>query len=193
MKITYNKNPLYTTIELNDFEKKELWYKIKINEMEDILLEAHFNLTDGKFYDLNKARENLDPDYYLDDDNKKSNLDKRADLLLEHYLLELQSCHIGDCTCFACGCPKCMAEQMLGINTLKGLNKHSAHKIYVAFGQNNENTIDQALDFLKNYNPVKGPGWENFSQEDFNKYISGWAAEAKLAYDWLIDYKNNYL
>ena len=33
MKITYNKNPLLTTVELDENEKKELWYKIKIQEM----------------------------------------------------------------------------------------------------------------------------------------------------------------
>ena len=51
MKITYNKNPLFTTVELDENEKKELWYKIKIKEMEELLFSAHFYLEE-KYFDL---------------------------------------------------------------------------------------------------------------------------------------------
>ena len=129
MKITYNKNPLFTTVELDENEKKELWYKIKIQEMEEILFSAHFYLEE-KYFDLKRAKDDLDPDYYCnEEDNKKSKLDERCDMLLETFLSELQSNHIGDCTCVACSCMKCHAEGLLGIDTIKGLGKHTAHKI----------------------------------------------------------------
>ena len=57
MKITYNKNPLLTTVELDENEKKELWYKIKIKEMVEILFSAHFYLEE-KYYNLQKAKNN---------------------------------------------------------------------------------------------------------------------------------------
>ncbi len=190
MKITYNKNPLWTTIELDESEKKELWYKIKIKEMEELLFDAHFHLEEGNYYDLNQARKAVDPDYYITgNDGDENKIDKRCDEILNYYLSELQSNHVGDCTCVPCSCLKCHAEDLIGIHTTQGLSKHSAHKINVAFGNNNEKTIDEALDYLKNYNPTKGLGWEKFSQEDFDKHIPRWKSEAKNAYDWLLKYK----
>ena len=194
MKITYNKNPLFTTVELDENEKKELWYKIKVKEMEELLFDAHFHLQEGQYYDLNKARNAVEPDYYLDEDDngEKSKLDKRADLLLEHYLAELQSNHVGDCTCVPCSCSECHAESILGIDTIPGLGKHSAYKIDGAFGKNNEKTIDEAIESLANYKPVRSGSWENYPQEDFDKHLPRWTAEAKLAHDWLVNYKNTY-
>jgi hypothetical protein len=191
MKITYNKNPLDSTIELNEYEIKELWYKIKLAEMEDLLLEAHFNVEEGKYFDLEKARKKLNPEYYCSDD--KTKLDERCDTLLTYYLEELKSNHCGDCTCVACSCGKCHAEALLGINTTKGLGKHSAYKIDGAFGTNNEKSIDEAIESLANYNPgTKGPAWNKFSQEEFNKYIPRWMDEAKTAHDWLVNYKTEH-
>jgi hypothetical protein len=134
MKINYNKNPLYTTIDLEEYEKKELWLKIKISEMEELLSSASMYLEE-KYFNLEKARKEVDTDYYFSDD--KSPIDKRCDTLLEHYLEELQSYHVGDCTCVACSCSKCQAESLLGINTMPGIGKHSAYKINGAFGKYN--------------------------------------------------------
>ncbi len=195
MKITYNKNPLWTTIELDEAEKKELWLKIKIKEMEELLFDAYFHLREkDKDFNLESARKAVEPDYYLGvTDNEKSDIDKRCDEMLEYYLAELQANHVGDCTCVPCSCIKCYAEDLLGINTTKGLGKHSAYKINAAFGNKNEKTIEEALESLKNYNPTKGDAWSKFSQEEFDKHVPRWKAEAKLAYDWLLKYKNEKL
>jgi hypothetical protein len=192
MKINYNKNPLFTTIDLNETEKKELWYKIKIAEMEELLFSAAFALKEGQYFDLEEARRSVDMDYYCTDE--KSPLDERCDILLEHFLGELQSRHVGDCTCVACSCSKCHAESFLDINTMKGLGKHSANKIDGAFGKDNEKTIDEAIASLANYeiNPdnFKDPAWEKLG--GYEQYIPRWKAEAVAAHDWLVKYKNEH-
>lgn len=186
MKITYNKNPLYTTIELDEQERKEFWYKIKLQEMENLLFEAHFNLEDGKYFNLNSARDAVDPSYYtVEEDVEKSKLDEHCDMLLNYYLESLQSCHVGDCTCVPCSCSKCHAESILGIDTIKGLGKHSAYKIDNAFGKGNEKSIDEAIESLANYDPkANWEGWE--------AHAPRWNAEAKAAHEWLVAYKSKY-
>ena len=64
MKIIYNKNPLLTTIELNELEKKEFWYKIKLKEMEDLLYSAHFYLEESNIQNIDKTKKYLDPLYF---------------------------------------------------------------------------------------------------------------------------------
>lgn len=192
MKITYNKNPLFTTIDLDENDKKELWYKIKVAELEELLSSTHFYLEEGKYFNLERARKEADPEYYCTDE--KSPLDKRCDELLEHYVSELQSRHIGDCTCLACSCSKCHAESLVGIDTIPGLGKHSAHKIDGAFGKHNEKTIDEAIDSLANYDPKpsdpNSDGWKKLG--GYEQYIPRWKAEAKNAHDWLVNYKNEH-
>jgi len=192
MKITYNKNPLCTTIELDEHDKQLLWQKIKLEELEDLLFDVYFHLQDGKYFDLDAAKKSADPEYYCTED--KSPIDKRCDQLLEHYIVELQGNHVGDCTCVACSCSKCHAESLLGIDTIPGLGKHAASKINGAFGKNNEKSIDDVIHYLANYeiNPA------NFTDEAWQKlggyeqYVPRWMAEAKLAHDWLVNYKNEH-
>jgi hypothetical protein len=193
MIINWDKNPLHTTIELDEYEQKELWYKIKIAEMEELLFNTHFYLQEGKYFNLEDARKQANASYYLsDDDNKRSDLDQRCDDMLKYYLIELQSFHSGDCTCVACSCSKCHAETLLGIDTIKGLGKHSAYKIDEAFGKHNEKTIDQALDSLANYDVVRAGSWLKYPKEDFDQHVPRWKEEAKLAYQWLKQYKQEH-
>lgn len=122
MKINYHKTPLYTTVDLDEHEQKKLWYKMKINEMEELLSSAAFSLEEGKYFNLEEARREVAVEYYYpDNDHEKSGLDKRCDTLLVHYLEELQGYHVGDCTCVACSCSKCHAESILGIDTILGI------------------------------------------------------------------------
>jgi hypothetical protein len=185
MKIIYNKNPLRTTVELDEIEKKEFWYKIKINEMTNLLYEAHFFLEEN----LEKVKKAVDPEYYSSENNE---LDKRCDLLLEQYLNDLQDIHVGDCTCVAMSCSKCHAESILGIDTIPGLKKHSSYKIDGAFGKNNEKTIEEAIESLKNYKVnIENPKeWDRLG--GYEQYIPRWMEEAKDAHDWLVDYKNRH-
>lgn len=191
MKIIHNKNPLCTIVELDYNEKKELWYKIKIEIMEEWLSSTHFYLEEGEYFNLEKARKYSNTENYIsNDDNVKSKLDTFSDELLETYISELKSNHCGDCTCVPCSCMKCHAESLLGIDTIPGLNKHAAHYINSAFGYKNYNTIEQALEYLLNHKPVKSKGWENATQEDFDKYLARWNKQATEAYEWLLSYKN---
>lgn len=191
MKINWNKNPLHTTIDLDENEKKELWYKIKIELMDERLFSAHFHLEEGKYFDLQRARQEVNPDYYCTDD-EKSPLDKRCDEMLEYYLADLQDVHVGDCTCVACSCGKCHAESLLNIDTIKGLGKHSACKVDGAFGKDNEKSIDEAIASLANYVPVRSEAWLKYPEEDFYRHVPRWKEESKVAHDWLVQYKKEH-
>lgn len=196
MKITWNKNPLDTVIELDDHEKELLKKTIKLKEYEDMIFFAWFHLDESnKCFSIQDARKELDPEYWCNDEEGKqdhSKLDTRVDVLHGHYLAELKRDHSGDCTCFPCSCAKCNVESMIGINTIKGLDKYSANKINAAFGKKNERTIDEAIYELENYDPVPTPdsGWDK--REDFEQYIPKWKAEAQRAADWLKKYRDDH-
>ena len=193
MKITYAPNPLYTTVELTDHEKQLFWFKVKSKELEERLLEAHFYL-EPEFHNMEKVKYFLDPDYYSTDETgkEKSKLEQRVDNLVDYYISDLQGPHIGDCTCVPASCSKCHAEYILGIDTRPGLGKYQASQINIAFGDKNINTIDQAIDKLVNYQPIMDPksGWK--SQKDFDSHIPRWREQAKLAAEWLINYRDQH-
>lgn len=188
MKITYTPNPLCTTVELDEHEKKELWYKLKIEGMVDKLFTVHYELKCKEKRggpDMERIAEAVDPSYYLGN-AERNPVDRRADELLEHYLEELQGRHVGDCTCFAMSCSKCNAESLLGIDTIKGLPKHSAHKIGEAFSYKDgdvwkERPITEALAYLRNYDPK--PSWAGYEA-----HVPRWRAEVKVALEWLEAY-----
>ena len=197
MKINYHKNPLYTTIELSEHEKKELWYKIKIEELEELLTEASVYLMEGNLFNIDKARKKLDVDYLFNENEEskeKSKIDKRCDMLLDFYIKELQLYHLGDCTSMPTSCGKCSAESILGIDTLAGLKKKSIYHINNAFGKDNHRTIDEAIEYLKNYNPIPtDPNSEKWKRlGGYEQYVDGWKEGARLAHDWLVEYKAKY-
>jgi hypothetical protein len=185
MKITYKENPLDTVVELDEHEKKELWYKIKIDEMEDRLFMAHYYY--NKEGGADDVQYYLDPEYYCTDE--KSPLDKRCDQMLEWFIEELKGYHNGDCTCVPASCIKCHAERKLGIDTIEGLGKHSAHKIDHAFREHG--TIDAVLESLKEFNPKISDVWKN-NREGWEEHLPRWKQEAKHAYDWLLKYKEEH-
>jgi alpha-L-fucosidase len=89
-------------------------------------------------------------------------------------------------------CVKCMAEEALGISTIEGLGKHSAHKIMGAFGENS--SIDEAINRLetKPDYTYKPESWINFSQKEYEKHIPRWEAERLAALKWLKTYKEEH-
>lgn len=187
MIITYDKNPLHTIVELDDNEKKELWYKIKINELEDRISSTKFYLRNNKYFNIDKARDALDIEYDESDNNQ---LDEYCNQLLDYYVNQLALSHSGDCTCAPYTCDKCYAESLLGIDTIKGLERHSANKIKKAF--DNNRTIDEALEYLSNYDGIPDDLilWEAVG--GYKQYVDKWKSEAKSAYDWLLLYKKSY-
>lgn len=191
MKITYNENPLKTTVELDDHDKQVFWLKIKIEELQDRLFDVHFNLQPDDYYDLDRARTYCDPvNYIQEDDAEKVAVDKRVDRLLESFTKELMGEHCGDCTRVACSCLKCRAEDILGVNTLAGLGELS--QIGGAFGKG-RGLVD-ALAYLKDHkiSREKPAGWTRSTQEEYEKYIPGWEAQQTRAYEYLRAYAEEH-
>lgn len=176
MEITYTENPLNTVILVNEEEKKEMRYKLMIELLYDKIYGGAFYLKDGEYYNIDEAKKCLDAE----------DVEKECDQLLEWYVAELKLPHIGDCICFPASCGKCYGEDLLGISTLKGLPKHSANKIDVAFRKYNNR--EDVLNHLKNYIPhIDDPKkWERMG--GYEQYIPRWKEEAKSAYEWLSNY-----
>jgi hypothetical protein len=191
MKIIYTQNPLRTQIELDAHEKKELWYKIKIDKFEDLLMSTHISLEKGDFFDLERAREATDPKDWCTDE-----IDKRVDTTLAHFINALVDMHDGDCTCVPGSCLKCHAEDFVGVNTLPGLGKHEAYKIKAAFynkAGTQESTLEEAIMKMElPYNPTKGVGWESCSDEAFQSHMPRWKAEHEGALEWLKKYRDQH-
>ncbi len=189
MKINWHKNPLYSEVLLSEQEKRELWWKIRSEEMQDLLYEAHFRLKEGPHFNIEEARNHVKPDYYLSDTGK-TGLDKRADELLAHFIEELAGWHVGDCTCVACPCSKCHAESLLGIDTIPGLSKHAAYKIRDAFGAANSAALDDVIEQLRDYEPTPPADVESWNKVGgWDKHVPRWRAEAAGAYEWLLAYR----
>ena len=189
MKITYKENPLAATVELDEHEKEIFKLKLRLKEYEEMIFEAHFELTQNEWHNKNikprtleeavaKACKQLDPEYWCTDELSK--LDKRVDELFEHYIAELQDHHGGDCTCFACSCSKCHAEEMLGIDTLKPYpGKHQLHKIESAFRHPEITTCEEAITHLQSQIPFK-------ATEEWHKgHEVRWTAETVQAIEYL--------
>lgn len=173
MKITYNENPLKTTVELDEQDKQVFWLKIKVKELEDRLFSTHFSLTSENHFDLDQAKKDCHPDDYIqEDDGVRVTVDKRADQMLEAYTKELVGEHCGDCVCAPCSCLKCRAEDILGINTLGTFpGNHELHQVGGAFGKGRG--LTEALEYLKDHKIAreKPAGWERTTQEDYEKWI----------------------
>lgn len=186
MKITWNKQPLYSSIHLTDDEKKIYKMKIKIELMQEALWTAHFHLDykDGKYFDLNRAKEEINADY-----------DELADKRLKLYVDELENGgHFGDCVCIPATCFRCVAEDNLGFSTIENLGKHSAHKIMGIFDDKSVATIDDAVHKLENmeynFDKAKIHGWK--SKADYDQHIPRWQYESKRAAEWMKKYKEQF-
>lgn len=192
MDIIYNKNPLRTQVLLTDEEVIELWYKIKVKEMQEAMFSAHFNLTQTGYIDHERAVKYLNPTYWLGDDNH--DLDERIDTLTNYAVEALKYDHCGDCTCVASSCDKCYAEDLVGVNTIPRLGKHSAYKIDGAFGPKQERTIDEAIEHLarKAVEPwMISEAYKNLP-DMWDRNVPRWRAEYTAAAEWLTKYKHRH-
>jgi len=191
MKIIWKENPLHTVVELDELDKKELWYRIKIEELTTTILSAEFDLKDNRIDD---AKKELDQKYFFPVEGK-SELDQLIDQLHEAFVGDLQSSHAGDCVCFPCTCIKCCAERLLGINTIKGLGKHEANKIDGAFGENR--SISEAIEYLRTNQSEKNAdidpsSWKHTNPELWAASQPRWNKERERALAWLIKYKEEH-
>lgn len=186
MNITYAQNPLATVVELDDHDRAILRLKLEIEDLEDKIVSAEYDLKKGK---IDEARAELD--YSWMDGEKKAAREARFAEMVAYYEAELRSYHVGDCTCVACSCDKCHAEVMFGIDTTKGLGKHAGHKIACAFGKDGARSIDEALAYLRDYDPQPQAGREEAWAKlgGWAQYVPRWKAEAAEAFEWLKHYK----
>jgi len=202
MKITYTPNPLNTIVELEPHEVELFRLKLKLEIYEDKMFSAHYALADRihergplKAITLEEAVaqavKELDTSKWCTDD--RSPVDERVDRLLEHYLEELKSNHVGDCVCVPMSCSKCHAERLLGIDTLAPFpGKHSMYHIAAAFSRYNQETkehdlpevsLDEAIEKLRNFKPnATWSGWE--------AHADRWTRENAVALEYLLNYRN---
>lgn len=193
MKITYHENPLRTIVELDEHDREVLWLKIKIEELQNRLFNVNFHLTEERYFDIEAAKRSSNPaDYMQEDDQEKTAVDKRVDALFDAYVKELAGWHSGDCTCVPCTCMKCMAEGVLGVDTLSPFpGKQVLAKVDSAFlsyenGEKKERSLSEALDYLRDHriSRQKPDAWRT-TQEEYEKHIPRWEAEQARAYEYL--------
>jgi hypothetical protein len=212
MKIIWKPNPLATIVELDEFDKKLLRQRLEIEDLKERNFSAHFELDPESRAWHNKeikersleeavtsALKKLDVSYVQGDEKRgtepklySEHLDEEFDL----YVKELSAKHCGDCTCVACSCLKCRVEELIGVDTIKGLKKHAAYKIDSAFDTQTGSDdpkilLDRALSTLRNYNPVKPESWSG-GNESFQVHVPRWLSEAKEAHDWLLAYQKEH-
>jgi hypothetical protein len=87
-------------------------------------------------------------------------------------------------------CSRCLAEEIIGINTTEGLGQKAGHAIQSAFGFEDKVTIDEALESLRNFTATKTDVWSSYTDHEFQELVAKWKADADTAYEWLLAYKN---
>ena len=174
MKVTYTPNPLNTVVELDAGELKLLEHKLRIETYEDMMFLAHQSLVTAN---INAATQILDPDVWC---NIDCQVDASVREEVEDFVEALKGAHAGDCTCMASSCLKCHAEELVGVNTLYPFPGTKAmYFINLAFRYKDgdewkQRTLDEALEFLRAYEP---------------KYSR---VEVKAACEFLLEYKNTH-
>jgi hypothetical protein len=188
MKIHWHQNPFKTRIELDDRDRKMVLLALQCEEYEQILISLDMKLKDKEkpLTDLDEIKKRVG--HWGEICNME--VDSES---VQRYLSYIDDEHMGDCTCVPCSCMRCYLENMLGIDTIRGLGKHAARNVQSAFGVDGDRTIEAAIATLeepKEY--VKGDSWARFSQEEYEKHIPRWESERKAAAVWLRNYKQEH-
>lgn len=185
MKIHWEENPLDTVVETDERDRKMILYYLQSESYSNLLCSLDLQLT-------GQIRKD-DPPLTLEDVKERiSKWGEICNMDTDHeevqlYVDYLTYGHCGDCTCLAATCLKCIAEDALGINTIKGLGKHSAHKIQNLFLQPGA-TIDSVLEKLSQPAEYKKPDtWPEHM--GYEQHIPRWKKEREQAYTWLKSYK----
>lgn len=188
MKITWRKNPLETTIELeSDLERENLRLRIENEIYSWAVVSAEYSLN-GVHRPASASEALNDLELVLNEDKLK----QRVDRDLETHLAELGGVHTGDCTCVPCSCSKCHAEGLLGISTIEGLGKHPGHTINSAFDANPSASAAEIL--IKLANPDYSQPNEHYKgkEELWFSCVPRWTKESSEAHDWLKKYYEDH-
>jgi hypothetical protein len=201
VRIIWNPNPLATVIELDDHDKALLRLRLKIEDLQERLLIAHFTLSrDGGKAPLADrvatAVAKMDVVFILDDERRDGlSFDESLDAELVRTVDDLAGVHSGDCTCAPSSCLKCIGESLVGTDTTAGLGKHPGAKIYNAFLPASKGdpvpTLEEAIDSIRDFRPTMGPEWKR-GEEDFKQHVPRWIREAKEAHEWLLAYQREH-
>lgn len=187
MKIIWLKNPLESRIEIEgDLERDLFRLRIENDAYKWGVMGARFHL-DGKSVavDIERALKEL----WVAD---RRSLKEEVDRDLEMHISELSGCHCGDCTCVPCSCAKCQAEELLGVNTIDGLGKHSAYKIDSVIRSDPQAPIDAILNRLANPDYSK-PNEHYAGKEDlWFSCVPRWTQESHRAHEWLKKYYEDH-
>lgn len=199
MKIIWSPNPIATVVELDEFDKKLLWHKVKIHRLEEMIGEAHLDL-DPEFQEWRRTalKERCPVDFVADarkhlryrfiSGEEKINgksFDEVVGEATDDCVSALSSHHDGDCVCVPCSCEKCHAEMLVGVDTLAGLGKHEASSIDGCFSRGETPTVPQleaTLVKLSTYDGSSAPEWGQ-------PHIARWVEEHKRAHAWLVAYQ----
>ena len=182
MKITWNQNPFWTTVELDDRDKQMILLAYQNEAYSDLLCDISFDVN-GKF---NRPK-------ITDVEAIKERVNKWETICglgvdspeIEQYISFIKETHFGDCTCVPCSCVR--------FDTLKGLGKHEASKVLGSFGKEGDRTIDEAIASLEQPTSyVKTEVWKAFTQEQYESHIPRWENERVKAIAWLKAYKGEH-
>lgn len=189
MKIHWNQNPLKTTVELDNTDRKQILTYIQKEAYQDILCDLDLWIA-GEI-DVNNKLTLEKVQQRIQEWEEICNMSIDHDEV-KQYEEYLQTSHVGDCTFFSMTCSKCLAEEALGIDTIQGLDKHSGYIFLHMFGE--DNTIDHVIEQLSREKAYekKPESWKNFSDEEYEKHIPHWEAERKVALEWLKQYKEEH-
>lgn len=199
MRIMWSSNPLKSKVILFKEEIKELYNKVLIEEFDEILSSVRFSLDDenydGKYFNVDRAKGRIKG-------YTREHVLERAREMTYMYIEELQSSHVGDCTCVPCTCMKCLAEELIGVDTIKDLGKHQGSYVQGAFmceeGQP-EPTIEEAIEKLTNYKTTpydelpEDSQWRKMDRDYYESWIPQWEEHHKSAAEWLVEYKKEKL
>lgn len=183
LKITWAQDPLASVVEIDASERAILRLRLEIEQLQYAIVGAAMDIKNGN---VAGALEALDASYLLDDKDRHGKrfatwLDERAD----EYAGSLSESHDGDCTCEPCSCPKCHAEALLGVDTIRDLGKHEGSVIKGAFGSGGDSarTIEEAVAILSDHEPRDVPDWGL-------PHVDRWREERRRAHEWLVAYRD---
>lgn len=188
MKINWQPNPFNTTIEIDKRDKDRVVLYLQTEEYTNMLCELDLWL---------KGRINTDVTPTIEEIHKRiegwgdvCNMTSESEEVVT-FLSYLDTPHMGDCTCVPCSCIRCQVEDALGVDTLKGLGKHSARKVEGAFGRDGSLSIDEAIANLEKTPDYNKPDtWPD--SVGWDVHIPRWEIEREAALKWLKQYKETH-